>query len=137
MSIKPVSPPPQTLVDPLSPPPEDDSEEADDLAFLKLSEYMGSMTLETREERFFGQSRLVILLLGTNTCSPCFFSVFMFASTALSMRAQLLGKDTALDTSRFRRPLYWEMRPVRLSYFSQTSCYSFAICTVGNGIFRS
>lgn len=40
-------------------------------------------------------------------------SAFMFFKDAVALRGQLTGKPQTFDSTRFRRPVYWDVRPVR------------------------
>ncbi|KDR75219.1 hypothetical protein GALMADRAFT_157080 [Galerina marginata CBS 339.88] len=79
----------------------DDSDlsEADDFGHVALAEHLSVLSLNAVHDRFFGQS-----------------SAFMFTKHASNVRSEVTGASSRLDPSKFRRPIFWDMRPWEMAY---------------------
>ncbi|KAF9482138.1 hypothetical protein BDN70DRAFT_991356 [Pholiota conissans] len=78
---------------------DDGSSEGDDLEHIALTKHFSELSLESVEDRFFGQS-----------------SGFMFFKQAATAKGALTGKPVKPDPRNFRRPLYWNVRPWELAF---------------------
>ncbi|KJA20730.1 hypothetical protein HYPSUDRAFT_42800 [Hypholoma sublateritium FD-334 SS-4] len=72
----------------------DDTSEAEDLSHVALANHIEQLSIATLQERFYGQS-----------------SGFMFLVHTSTIRNQIIGAPDKLDVKRFRRPIYWDIRP--------------------------
>uniref|UniRef100_A0A8H8CP76 Transcription factor domain-containing protein n=1 Tax=Psilocybe cubensis TaxID=181762 RepID=A0A8H8CP76_PSICU len=80
----------------------DDSSDPDDLAHVALSEHLSSLSIgEAVDDRFFGKS-----------------SAFMFVKEASSVRHETTRGTILPDRTKFRRPIYWDVRPWEASLSS-------------------
>ncbi|PPR05818.1 hypothetical protein CVT26_010098 [Gymnopilus dilepis] len=75
------------------------SDDADDLAHVALAEHLSSLSITAVDDRFFGQS-----------------STFMFSKQVSTAKSEVTGAPSRPDTSKFRRPLYWDLRPWEMAY---------------------
>ncbi|KAF8973127.1 hypothetical protein BDZ97DRAFT_1779521 [Flammula alnicola] len=84
-----------------SPPPEapDDPSEADDLAHIALAEHLSQLSIEAVGDRFFGRS-----------------SSFMFVKDVSTVRSEVTGIPNKPDLSKYRRPIFWDIRPWELEF---------------------
>ncbi|KAF8904482.1 fungal-specific transcription factor domain-containing protein [Gymnopilus junonius] len=89
-----VSTPPDTVDD-----QPESSDDGDDLAHVALAEHLSSLSIAAVDDRFFGQS-----------------STFMFAKQVSNVKSEITGTPLRPDPSRFRRPLYWDLRPWEMAY---------------------
>ncbi|KAF8973126.1 fungal-specific transcription factor domain-containing protein [Flammula alnicola] len=77
----------------------DDTSEAEDLAHVALAEHMSQLSTTGVGEHFFGQS-----------------SVFMFSKHASTVRSEMTGIPNKPDLNKFRRPIYWDLRPWEMEF---------------------
>lgn len=89
-----------------------DDDEDDDLAHIALAEHLNQMELETVEDKFFGQSRLVSCPPNTYTINEILYSAFMLIQHGMMAKQQYLGRVERHRGRDFRRPTYWDIRPV-------------------------
>jgi hypothetical protein len=102
----------------------DPEEEEQDLSHVELADHLNKLFIE--DKRFFGQARYAYI----NSMS-CHFhplnehsSSYMFAHYTMHAKMEASGTCTPypLDSKMLRRPLYWELRPVRLHIVGIVVC---------------
>lgn len=86
---------------------DDDTEE--DLGHISLSKHLNKLSLEAGD-RFYGQSRY-FTEYSSREALLTILSIYMFSKDVSGFRSQAIG-DIKSDFEKFRRPIYWQVRPV-------------------------